>query len=44
MRRHVRTPVETSFAAVEARVRILLADTPDMPASVLAERVGWTGS
>ena len=22
----------------------LLADTPDMPATVLAERVGWTGS
>lgn len=42
--RYVRTPVVTSFATVEARVRTLLADTPDMPASVLAERVGWTGS
>ena len=42
--RYVRTPVVTSFAAVEARVRGLLTDTPDMPATVLAERVGWTGS
>ena len=42
--RYVRTPAETSFATVEARVRGLLTDTPDMPASVLAERVGWTGS
>ena len=42
--RYERTPTETSFAAVEARVRSLLTDTPDMPATVLAERVGWTGS
>ncbi|WP_066639483.1 IS21 family transposase [Serinicoccus hydrothermalis] len=34
----------TSFTPFEARVRALLADTPDMPATVLAERVGWTGS
>lgn len=34
----------TSFTPYEARVRQLLADTPDMPATVLAERVGWTGS
>ena len=25
-------------------MRALLAETPDMPATVLAERVGWTGS
>ena len=34
----------TSFTPYEPRVRQLLADTPDMPATVLAERVGWTGS
>jgi transposase len=42
--RYVRTPVETSFAVVEPRVRALLQEFPDMPATVLAERVGWTGS
>jgi transposase len=34
----------TSFTPYEARVRELLTQTPDMPATVLAERVGWTGS
>ena len=34
----------TSFTPFEPLVRQLLADTPDMPATVLAERVGWTGS
>lgn len=34
----------TSFTPVAERVRALLARTPDMPATVLAERVGWTGS
>ena len=43
-RRYERTPAVTSFATVEARVRGLLSDTPDMPATVLAERVGWAGS
>lgn len=42
--RYERTPGPTSFTPYEARVRQLLADTPDMPATVLAERVGWTGS
>jgi hypothetical protein len=28
----------------EPRVQALLEQTPDMPATVLAERVGWTGS
>lgn len=32
------------FDAFEPAVRVLLAQTPDMPASVLAERVGWTRS
>jgi len=39
-----RTPTESSFVAFEARVRALLEQTPDMPATVLAERVGWAGS
>ena len=42
--RYVRTATETSFTAFEARVRALLVETPDMPATVIAERVGWTGS
>lgn len=42
--RYVRTPSESSFAVVEPRVRALLAEFPDLPATVLAERVGWTGS
>jgi transposase len=41
---YVRTPGPTSFTVFEPRVRELLAQTPDMPATVLAERVGWTGS
>ena len=42
--RYVRGPSPTSFTPFEFRVRALLAETPDMPATVLAERVGWTGS
>ena len=42
--RYERKPAVTSFTAFEPRVRALLAETPDMPATVLAERVGWTGS
>ena len=42
--RYERSPGPTSFAVFEPRVRALLADVPDMPATVLAERVGWTGS
>ena len=36
--------VATSFAPFEARVRALLEQTPDMPATVLAERVDSPGS
>ena len=39
-----RTPRATSFKTVEPRVRAMLAELPDLPAVVLAERVGWTGS
>ena len=42
--RYVRTPGPTSFTGFEPHVRTLLEQTPDMPATVLAERVGWTGS
>ncbi len=42
--RYERRPRPTSFAVIEPGVRALLAATPDMPATVLAERVGWEGS
>lgn len=43
--KYERAPVEaTSFTPFEPRVRVLLAECPDMPATVLAERLGWTGS
>ncbi|MBA2639503.1 MAG: IS21 family transposase [Nocardioidaceae bacterium] len=42
--RYERTPRATSFTVFEPRVRALLKEVPDMPATVLAERVGWTGS
>src|SRR3954470_6806776 len=42
--RYERSPGPTSFTVFEPRVRALLESTPDMPATVLAERVGWTGS
>ena len=41
---YVRTPSATSFSVFEPRARELLEETPDMPATVLAERVGWEGS
>lgn len=34
----------TSFSPFENGVRALLADHPQMPATVIAERVGWEGS
>lgn len=42
--KYERKPGPTSFTVFEPRVRALLEQTPDMPATVLAERVGWTGS
>lgn len=39
-----RPAVPTAFTPFEPHVRELLAKTPDMPATVIAERVGWTGS
>ena len=42
--KYERKPVLTSFSPFEARVRALLEEHPEMPATVLAERVGWDGS
>ncbi|HEY6425026.1 MAG TPA: IS21 family transposase [Pseudonocardiaceae bacterium] len=42
--RYVRAAVATAFTPFEPLVRQLLIATPDMPATVIAERVGWTGS
>lgn len=42
--KYERASAPTSFTPFEARVRALLEETPSMPATVLAERVGWTGS
>ena len=42
--RYVRRAGPTSFSVFEERVRVILEEFPDMPASVIAERVGWTGS
>ncbi|WP_211340822.1 helix-turn-helix domain-containing protein [Xylanimonas allomyrinae] len=42
--RYERRAASTAFTPFEAAVRRLLNDTPDMPATVIAERVGWTGS
>lgn len=43
--KYERAPVAvTSFTPFEPRVRSLLAEFPEMPATVLAERVGWEGS
>jgi hypothetical protein len=42
--RYERKAGATSFTVFEPAVRALLDEVPDMPATVLAERVGWTGS
>jgi hypothetical protein len=43
--KYERRPVAvTSFSPFEGRVRALLEEHPEMPATVLAERVGWDGS
>jgi transposase len=42
--RYERTPGPTSFTVFEPAVRALLEEVPDMPGTVLAERVGWAGS
>ena len=42
--RYERVAKDSSFVMFEPRVRALLSEFPDMPATVLAERVGWSGS
>jgi transposase len=42
--KYERAAVSTAFTPFEPLVRQLLITTPDMPATVVAERVGWTGS
>lgn len=38
------TPQESAIKAVEPKIRALLKDNPRLPATVLAERIGWSGS
>jgi transposase len=40
--RYVRRPMPSAVDAVEPAIRELLLGLPDMPATVIAERVGWT--
>ena len=42
--RYSRPAAPSAFDPVEGQVRSLLAQFPQMPASVIAERVGWVGS
>jgi transposase len=39
--RYERTPQGSIVDAVEPEIRELLRDVPDMPATVIAERIGW---
>lgn len=39
-----RPEVPSVFDSFEAEVRALLSQTPSMPSTVIAERIGWTGS
>ena len=41
---YVRAPLCSGIKAVEPAIRALLRENPRMPATVLAERVGWSGS
>ncbi|WP_033107586.1 IS21 family transposase [Microbacterium profundi] len=42
--KYERRSVPTAFTPFERRVRVMLEEHPDMPATVIAERVGWDGS
>jgi transposase len=40
--KYERAPAGSAVAAVELQIRALLQKTPAMPATVIAERIGWT--
>jgi transposase len=42
--RYERTPAGSIVDAVEPRIRELLRAYPTLPATVIAERIGWTRS
>lgn len=42
--KYERAALPTSFSPFEARVRSLLSEHPSLPATVIAERVEWSGS
>ncbi|RZU33497.1 transposase [Blastococcus saxobsidens] len=42
--KYERKAARTAFTPFEARVRAILSEHPEMPATVIAERVDWTGS
>ena len=42
--KYERAPAGSVVDAVEPRIRLLLAQFPTMPATVIAERIGWTRS
>lgn len=42
--RYSRAPAGSAVDGFEPEIRALLAEFPDMPATVIAERVGWTRS
>jgi hypothetical protein len=42
--KYERAPVESAMSAAEPRIRALLSVYPQMPATVIAERIGWSGS
>jgi hypothetical protein len=42
--KYVRAPVGSVADAYESRIRALLAEFPSMPATVIAERIGWSNA
>lgn len=42
--KYERVPRQSAIQVVEPKIRALLKDNPRMPATVIAERIGWAGS
>jgi DNA-binding Lrp family transcriptional regulator len=42
--KYERAAGDSAIRAMEPKIRALLKDNPRMPATVIAERVGWSGS